>query len=614
MTNEINIYEGASSYLGLPSESIYGEYSVKDTYSPNVSDFSVSVDPRTANQIAAVSAKINTGVRSIEVSGLSTQILDSIPRQHFKEISRLKKLTGVEFTFHGPLVEPTGVSAGQNWSELNRRNAERQLFSAVERAKDLDAEGNVVVTFHSSHELPEPEVKYFDEKEKKEKVESILVIDEKSGEIKKMALRPSSWEKKSYDSIEEIKDFLKKINEDRWVSSLDTINFHAYRGASIIEEARSIAQKSLGDLKIKDKEDFDIISFYSKLQGEEGKRFIDSLPERERRVLNEIINPLTHAEIELRNAYHFLQEQYDEAYRNADEKKRRELEAFRDECKRKFVDSNGIKNLNEFLDQVNKGLNLIRGIVPETYKPFKEFALEKATTTFSNVAFESYKKFGEKTPIISIENPPVGIGLSRPEDIKIIVEETRKKFAEKLIEEKKMSEEEAKKVAEKIIGATWDVGHINLLRKYGYSEKDIIEGTKRVAPFVKHVHLSDNFGAEHTELPMGMGNVPIKPMLEAIEKYNKKVKKVIEAGNWYEPFKTTPLRETLAAFGSPIYSMKMSPYWNQFSNMFGGYFSGYGPTLPERHFSMYGSGFYNLPVELGGKTSGESRVSGAPIN
>jgi len=32
-----------------------------------------------------------------------------------------------------------------------------------------------------------------------------------------------------------------------------------------------------------------------------------------------------------------------------------------------------------------------------------------------------------------------------------------------------------------------------------------------------------------------------------------------------------------------------------------------------QHFSMYGSGFSNLPPELGGQLSGRARLGGAPI-
>ena len=130
---------------------------------------------------------------------------------------------------------------------------------------------------------------------------------------------------------------------------------------------------------------------------------------------------------------------------------------------------------------------------------------------------------------------------------------------------------------------------------------------------VKHMHLSDNFGMEHTELPMGMGNVPTKKMTEAITKYNDKVKKIIETGQWYQHFKISPFAKSLSAFGSPIYSMQMAPSWNQAYASSGGYFAGYGQMLPEQHFNIYGAGFSNLPPELGGQMGGRNRLGGAPM-
>ena len=41
-----------------------------------------------------------------------------------------------------------------------------------------------------------------------------------------------------------------------------------------------------------------------------------------------------------------------------------------------------------------------------------------------------------------------------------------------------------KEAAEKLIGATWDVGHINMIRKQGFSEKDVINEAEIIAPFV----------------------------------------------------------------------------------------------------------------------------------
>ena len=179
-----------------------------------------------------------------------------------------------------------------------------------------------------------------------------------------------------------------------------------------------------------------------------------------------------------------------------------------------------------------------------------------------------------------------------------------------------MSSGKAENVAKQMIGATWDVGHINMMRKKGYSKKDVIKETKEIAPFVKHVHLSDNFGLDHTELPMGMGNVPLKPMIDEIKKQGFKGKEIIEAGNWWQFFSTqgggNPFLPSLEGLDSPIYAMSEGPGWANTSYM-GGYFSGQGPISPPIHHQTYGAGFQNMPVELGGEIPGDrGRFAGAP--
>ena len=66
----------------------------------------------------------------------------------------------------------------------------------------------------------------------------------------------------------------------------------------------------------------------------------------------------------------------------------------------------------------------------------------------------------------------------------------------------------------KFIGATWDMGHINMLKKQGFTNKEIIRETKKIAPYVKHVHITDNFGFDDSHLSPGMGNVPIKKVMK----------------------------------------------------------------------------------------------------
>ncbi len=201
--------------------------------------------------------------------------------------------------------------------------------------------------------------------------------------------------------------------------------------------------------------------------------------------------------------------------------------------------------------------------------------------------------------------------MNRAEDLKALVEASRAKLAENLQKDKGLSKSESEKVAEKLIGATWDVGHINMIRKMGYSEQDVVREAEIIAPFIKHVHLSDNFGSEHTELPMGMGNVPIKDILEKFK--GKDIKKVVEAGDWFQHFTEKgghAFRPTLEAFGAPMYGG--GPYWNQ-AGAYGNAYAGMGPINPAIHHSLYGTSFVSLPTDLGGEMpGGQSRFAGTP--
>jgi hypothetical protein len=360
-----------------------------------------------------------------------------------------------------------------------------------------------------------------------------------------------------------------------------------------------------------------LLELYKIAKTKEGQKLLGSFSPETRLEAEDALNNLNHGHVYIQQAYDDFQEMFNHAYKVAEKGGKKEdlerLNEYKKEVREKINElRKDPSKMIELSGEISKGLDILNSLSPpEILKPFQDFAIDKASDTFSNVAFNAYEKFRDKAPIISIENPPAGLGLSRAEDLKALIETTRKKFVEKA-KQTGMSEEQAKREAEKLIGATWDVGHINMIRKFGYGKEALVKEAEKIAPFVKHIHLSDNFGFEHTELPMGMGNVPAKEIMELISKENKKAKKIVEAANWYEHFKSTPFRETLAAFGSPIYSMKMAPYWSKAIDMSGSYFAGYGIN-PDIHHSIYGAGFANLPVELGGQMQGKSRVSGAPI-
>ncbi len=594
----------------------YGESFLGMDYRFPAGQFGVPSNPIGSNILKTVSDRISTGIKTVEVSGfnisdrggLQQRGMDTIPKQQFKEVERLKKLTGIDLTFHAPIIEVTGFQGRQGWTEEDRERTERDMISTVRRAHELDPDGNLVVTFHASNGLPEPETKIIKENGESQ-LKSFWVIDEKGGTFHNIAEQVNYLKKDQKFDPQEI---IKKQNEEGWFRQLQEVNFHVNRGTEILEAG--LRDKNPEERK-------KILEIYGKFGKGEEPEFAKELEDEQKKWLNAQLNNITHGDIYLRDAYLEFQNLYNTAYKFAKKNDARDdlkrLEKFREEITPKINEMEKNPSKVEVLgDILVRGVNLLRAINPPgTLRPLREWAVEKASTSFANTAFDAYKQFKNSAPIISIENPPAGDGLSTAEDLRELVDATRKRFKQRAINELGMSDEEAKRHAEKLIGVTWDVGHINMLRGKGYSEKQIIEQTGKIAPYVKHVHLSDNFGLEHTELPMGMGNVPTKQMLELIHKYNEKVKKIVETGDWLSQTglnQKTPVRETLAAFGSSVYG-NMGPYWNQATAITSGYFSGQGTINPDIHHSLYGSGFTNLPVEFGGQMAGRSRASGAPI-
>jgi len=569
-----DIYQGGYSSLS-PS---YGD--VFQGYRASAGTIGLTTDPRTANVLQETSAKLSTGVKQIELSGVSPEVFESIPKQHLKELNRQSKLTGVDISVHAPIVEPSGITR-EGFTESNREATERQMSSAVERSHEINPQGNVPVTFHSSAILPG--------QVRPEKPEEVFVINSETGSIHRLPLKERRFPGEAGPNI---KQELTKVNEEQWSQGKRSLSYYSDLGEDIINrseylsraaEAEEKAGKELGEKEERARSSFNM-----------GATFLD-------------------------DSYRQLKELFELANKYGTDDDKRLLDKFAKNIKPKAEQINKTEEIYEnvklrkaIIDEGIKTFNKIK-IPPKIFKPLDEFAKEKTTETFANIALNSYDKFGSNAPIISIENPPIGGAFARGEELKEIVEKSREKFVENAVK-KGMSKSGAKEQAEKLLGVTWDVGHINMLRKYGYKEKDIIKETEKVAKFVKHIHLSDNFGFEHTELPMGMGNVPLKEIMEKLGEKGFEAKKIIEAGSWWQHFKTPPVQETLQALGSPIYSMK-APYWNQISGLWQGYFGGLGQILPQVGYETFGAGFSNLPTELGGQRpgAGGARMSGKPM-
>jgi sugar phosphate isomerase/epimerase len=614
-------YEGSD--YGFDPE--YGGFA--KAYSGELSkNISIATDVRMANQLKAVSEKLNTGATAIEIATVSPDIFESIPKEHFDELNRLRKLVGrnVELTLHAPLVEPTGLTK-RGWAPYEREQSERQMIDAVEKAHKLNPEGNVVTTFHASVTGLPAEVAVWEGKEgeKKKVLKEAVVIDESTGNIAQLPLKPSPFLSEKKNEVE-IKEKISHLNEKNWYDALHHLDYATEQGETALkkgfEEIHEIPSEPKETLLNLYK---DYVAGKSEKSEKELKRIEEKYPEIEElgSRIKDSMHAISYGDINLRQAYNNLRELFDQTYHSLESsgskdalEEKQKLDEFRAKIAPRIQKLNEPGNVKELAETVRDGIRVLRSVeakqIPQVLKPLKDFTIEKSAETFSNVALASYKEFGEHSPVLSLENPPYSQALiTSGEDLRKLVDESRKKFKRKAMENLGLSESKAEEEAEKLIGATWDLGHINMIRKYGAGAEEIKEETRKIAPVLKHIHLSDNFGLEHTELPMGMGNVP-KDIFKVFKEEGKnleKVKKVIEAGQWYQHFQTTPFGETLRAFGSPIYSGGANQYLES-----RGYFAGYGAN-PEIHHSMYGAGFANLPVELGGQMAGRSRLSGAPL-
>ncbi|MFH1608302.1 MAG: TIM barrel protein [archaeon] len=584
-----------------------GDYTIADLYQGGHSSFKsnyiggisagslgLTTDPRVGNILQEVSTKLSTGVKDIEIELVSPDMLDQIPKQQFEEVKRQAKLVGAETSVHGPVIDTTGINQ-QGFSELNREASERKIIETIRRSHELNPKGNVPVNFHSAEGIQGTEWEKIPDQAKgiEGQAKRLIVVNRESGKMAPLEKdeRYRAGEDLSKPRIMVPEKRLQELNVTEWDNSISQILFNKERADEILQKNAPMINTIINN---------------------KGQLRFDEETIKKSPTTWQAIKHVENASAYIEDTYQQLTTLFNKAYKYGDNNQREELKNLSERFTKVMKENGGdIMKMSDSMQVLISGLKK-QEIAPQMYVPVEQFATQQSAKTFGNAAFEGWKEFKDNTPLVNIENPPVGFALSTGEDLKNLVKASRKHFVEKAVESGKLSTKEAEKQAEKIIGATWDVGHINMLRKQGFDDKDIIKETEKIAPYVKHVHLSDNFGLEHTELPMGMGNVPIKEIMDKLGKKGFEAKKIIEAAHWWQHFKTPPVQATLEAMGSPIYTDGVGPYWSQTTGLYQGYFGGYGMMLPQTHYQTFGSGFSQLPQELGGQAQGAqgNRMSG----
>lgn len=193
-------YQGGYSSLN-PS---YGE--TFTGYHLKAGEMGAPTKPDTANQLQHVSQLLNQGIIPIEVGTLDPNIFEQIPKQHFQEIRRTAQLTGAKISLHAPIIEPSGMGE-KGWSEINRELAERQLIDVVKKSVEMDKNGGMPITIHSSG-LPGTEYKLTPEGKK---IEKIIVVDQETGQM-----MPIEEERKFYPTTRQVREDVTPEKVEEW--------------------------------------------------------------------------------------------------------------------------------------------------------------------------------------------------------------------------------------------------------------------------------------------------------------------------------------------------------------------------------------------------------------
>ncbi len=576
-----DIYQGGYSTLKPSSDDLFMGYRL------DASRVGAPTKPDTANQIQQVNMLLNQGIVPIEVQTLPPEVFDQIPKQHFTELRRAAKLGGAKMSVHAPLIEASGMTR-EGWSDSTRELAERQLWDVVQKSHEMDENGGIPITIHSSG-IPGKEM----EMTKEGPQEAVIqAINQETHQVQRLKREMKYYPGEDLDKgiIFTPQRELDALNNTDWQNSLYTLVHQQHEADKIIGEYSK-----------------DILPFI-----ENGAINKEAVLQSE--VGDQALGQLRNAEAYLEDARLHINGLFNKAYKYGTEEDKIKLRKISEEYGKELEKIEGdVWNVGQKSHAIQGVINALGGISPKTFIPIEDWAVEQSSKTFANVALKSYEKYGDKSPTISIENLYPGMAFGYADEMKRLITKSRDTFVEEGMK-KGLSSSEAKEKAEKIIGMTLDVGHLNIQKKGGYKDEDLQKEVKEMSKFVKHVHLTDNFGYSDSHLSPGMGNVPFKKILEELEKKGFQGNAVVEAGGLVQHFGTSPYPFALEAMGSPIYSMKMAPYWNQTSGLQQGYFGGYGGMLPQKNYETFGAGFSQLPAELGGKIGGGTgRISGNPM-
>src|SRR3989338_2837786 len=536
--------------------------------------------PMTPKQLEEMSKRLNEGLKNVEIGAIQPETFDTIPKEHFQEVRRLAKLTDTNMSMHAPIVDPAGFQQSQDgagvWSEQLRKNTVNQISSFFDRAAymiEKDEKKDIPVVVHASSMFSRQQEEGLVDPNNPEKklYRAMAAVNQDTGQITvlhhKERIRPGTDKKELFDVYKS----LQSINKTTWdeeklkllsyekdargliefdsTGQIDTEKSNSEYATLYLNttKERGIIQSHIDSLETDMHSKF--LDMFDKMSKIKEDTYFKNLDERSWDIHSKKIQALRDHIDKMQVTYNNLAQReisplYSELERLYQKKDYVGFEAIRRkiEEKEKQKPEMKVKASKEQRRVVMQHLGELPD--PQTWVPLEGFAREKASQTVAEVMLRQFEKHKDKSPICALENWAPDKALSTGEGLRGLVEESRKKFVDLLIKEKDISRSEATVLAEKLIGATWDVGHINEIRRSGIKteeelKKRVIEETRRLTEgknIVKHLHITDNFGFGDSHLPPGMGNVPIKEIIEELEKQGFTERGIVEAGNFVKEF------------------------------------------------------------------------------
>ncbi|MCW8966515.1 MAG: hypothetical protein OQK82_07505, partial [Candidatus Pacearchaeota archaeon] len=473
-----NVYQGGINSF-KPS---YGD--VFTGYRVAANELGMTTDPRSANQIQQLNTSLNQGAIPIEVGVLNPQTFDQMPKQHFKEMERMATLTGAKISLHAPLVEPSGMGE-QGWSEDAQKLAERQLTDAVLRGAELDKNGNVPITIHSTG-MPGSEYEIGDDGKKI--LKKMVVVDRETGKAAQMLERETLYYPHKMEEIKpEFKDLVDDLRDKLHEGQITREQFqksvpeNAFRIVPLSEGQKKTPEDRLKTINTtrwdqevtqlifnKERADEILQQNYPQIQDIIQKFENKELdPKGMTPIQQQVMQHYENAAVYLEDNQQHVESLFHKAWKYGSEKDREKLNELSNNFQKELAESK-----NSLIEQSKAVHHLLMGmknVHPKLFQPVEEFAIDKASETFANVAANAYNKFGDKAPIISIENMMPGMAFALKKEgekglpgMNELIIGSKEKFVKRAVMPKNrgglgMSEAQARKQADKMIGMTLDV-------------------------------------------------------------------------------------------------------------------------------------------------------------